>query len=122
MKPCRVVRWLAGLPLLSLMAPGAAGCQGVDIEECEVTRAVDRFVLALPAEPADAFKVERCRVDVDACPALCLRDFEVSDGGFLVEAEECNVKFFADHVTVTFRYRDSSCPFPGGEAEEGQAR
>lgn len=126
MKLRRAFRLLAGLPLLSLVALSAAACDGVSIEECDITRKVDRFVVRLPAEPSDALKVERCRVDVEACTALCLRDFEVSGGGFIAEAEACEVRFFDDHVVVAVSSKQSRCDDPDGAlgvaAEKEQAR
>lgn len=117
MKLGRSLRRLAGLPWLSLWAPPlallalAVGCDGNLGDECDVTRATKTFVVELPAPPVDALKVDRCRLDAEACTALCLKEFEVSDGTFLADVEECKVVFFDDHVYVAFRYRRAECDF-----------
>jgi hypothetical protein len=101
---------IAGLPAT------AAGCvEAVIDNDCVDT--VDRtFHVATPAqEAALQFSIDRCRVDVSACPDLCQKAMAANN--IPQTASRCSVEFFEAGVDVHVSYEvfddDSGCPIEG---------
>jgi hypothetical protein len=99
---------LAGLPV-------AMGACFVDEPDCYET--VQRSLTAMiPADPQLQMRIDSCRVDVDACNALCTlalaRAREPAPQSF-----RCDVEFLGDVVSMVVSYDvptgDPSCPVEG---------
>ncbi len=70
--PCR--RVLNRILAVALFAAGVTGCSGSDTNtgDCAVTHEEKTITTTEPAvDPGLQFKIDTCRVDADACPALC---------------------------------------------------
>ena len=94
--------------------PAGAGLAGCDDDVC-----VDTFhrtwTLQVPADPPLQLRIEACRLDVDACYALCEMAMERAGIGDAPTA--CDVDFVGDHVDVAVAWERGtshpSCPVPG---------
>ncbi|HWO22165.1 MAG TPA: hypothetical protein VNO30_25555 [Kofleriaceae bacterium] len=112
---------IAGLPATT------AGCVEAVIDtDCIDT--VDRtFHLETPADPPLELKINRCRVDVDACNDLCAETLERNN--ILHTPTSCTVDFMGEaNLDVNVSYETSSgedgCPIegrrPAGLVEPGR--
>ena len=110
--------------LLALSSTGCliddlVGAKGVDNNnDCET-----RFTRRLRVEPKDAslkLKLESCRIDIDACPALCnLALLRVGEPGGV--SESCNVNFTDSSAIlyVTYAKDNGQCAFADDLAAGG---
>jgi hypothetical protein len=99
---------LVGLPA------SQAGC-GVLDEGCYETHARTLDV-DTPADPEMQFRIDRCRVDVDTCPALCALAMERAN--LYASPDTCEVTFGASSVRLDVRWEDydgggADCPVDG---------
>lgn len=97
--------------------PLSAGCGDGDPSSCEST-----VSKRLEVEPVDAplrFHLERCRLDVDACPELC--QVALSRIGLQHTVKSCTVGFVGEAALLdveytVFHFDDHNCffdqPFP----------
>jgi len=106
--------------VLAGIAISLAGCTDAS-EPASCTRpAQHTFSITTPADPAVQFCVEGCRVDVDACDALCTVAFERGgvDVGRLAGITSCTVEFRGAAVSVKVGYDvyadQQLCPVAGG--------
>ena len=83
--------------------------------ECVTNRTHDT-TLTTPADPPTQFRIDRCRVDVDACPDLC--EITMEHDMLSGTQTKCSVKFHDNgnvDVEVGFQQQvgSPSCPEPG---------
>jgi len=100
---------LAGLPV------SMAGCVDGGSSEC-VEIAHHTFELETPAaDPPLQFQIDRCRVDVDACNALCAMALSRSDlNGWLTACEvELRPGVVSAKVTYGISHDHPGCPVEG---------
>src|SRR5512138_2830778 len=90
------------LLLLGAVLPASAACGDSGGGDCSGTAVEKKLTVTTPADPPLQLKVDSCRVDVDACPALCTMAMERTQIGYPVET--CTVGFTADEVVMTVRY------------------
>ncbi len=108
LQPCRDVRIFLYLLLVSTTA-----CSAQDVllgKDCTSTQD-QSFDLQNPDTPT-AFKIESCRVDADACRALC--SYVLSQKQIASEASACDVSFdgAVTHVTASYEVFNGgpNCP------------
>lgn len=97
------------------VVPLSAAC-GNDHDDCSPTAVSKRLEVEVPADPALQLRVDSCRVDADACPALCeLALQRVNVGSFGVNS--CRVGFAGDVVLMDVDYtqQDPNCFFGGDD-------
>ena len=104
-------------PLFLLLAT-LAGCDSHD--DCSSEPVEKRLTIETPTDPALDLRVESCRVDVDACPALCELALErVKLGTFGVNS--CKVGFAGAVVLMDVNYTPTNpnCFFGEDFAQPG---
>lgn len=103
---------LAGLAVSLASCADGAGDRCTDPAE-------QTFKLETPADPPLQFRIDGCRVDVDACDALCALALDRAglNDGHTAGITSCNVEFRADAVSVKVGYdvirNQSLCPVDG---------
>ena len=70
--------------------------------DCEGTSVEKKLTVDTPADPSLQLKVDSCRVDVDACPALC--QLAMKRVSIDYNPDSCDVGFAGDTVHMTVRY------------------
>jgi len=110
-----------GVLLLFGVVPLSAGC-GNNYDDCSGTPVEKKMTVETPADPPLQLKVESCRVDVDACPALCAEAMLRAHINY--SPDSCDVGFAGDTVHMHVRYTsydnnncffaDDVAPQPGG--------
>jgi hypothetical protein len=104
---------LAGLAVSLASCAEGAGDRCTDPAE-------QTFKLETPADPPLQFRIDGCRVDVDACGVLCALAFDRAglNDGDTAGITSCEVEFRADAVSVKVGYNvirnRQLCPLDGG--------
>lgn len=107
----------------SLVTALAGLVAGVTLAACACTATEHQtLTVSTPADPAMQFRVDSCRADPDACPALC--SLALERAGFMGSVDSCDVSFAGTTVTldVAFEVDDHGfgCPSaPGPAARTG---
>jgi hypothetical protein len=97
-----------GLILLLAVPLSACGSS----YDCDGTPVDKQLTIATPADPPLQLRVESCRVDIDACPALCSLAMERAQIHY--SPESCEVGFAGDTVRMKVHYTsydNSNCFF-----------
>ncbi|MBA2541224.1 MAG: hypothetical protein H0V17_16400 [Deltaproteobacteria bacterium] len=93
--------------ILVLAVPWLAACDDSDDFDCSGSQVQKRLEVETPSDPAMEFKIASCKVDVDACPALCTLALErIGIGAFGVTT--CTVGFAGDTVLMDVDYTVSN--------------
>lgn len=102
---------VAGLPL----ATGGCVDQLLGTDHC-YERFETRLTVMTPADPPMQFRIDRCRIDVDACRELCALAMERANEG-APPHYACDVEFRGDVVSMVVSYEISkggfNCPVEG---------
>ncbi len=108
------------LLLVVAVLPASAAC-GESYDDCSGTQVEKRVTVTTPADPPLQLKVDSCRVDVDACPALCAMAMSRVQANTPVDfpIDSCTVGFAADEVIMQVRYTNygDNCFFGDDVAE-----
>jgi hypothetical protein len=98
---------VAGIPVM------AAGCVEAVIDDDCVDTVERSYELSTPAPPALQLKIDRCRIDVDACTDLCREAMELNNVP-MTAPTACKVVFLDStvHVDVSFEVSSDGedCP------------
>lgn len=89
------------LLFVAAVLPATAACDDSN-GDCSGTQVEKKLTVTTPADPPLQLKVDSCRVDVDACPALCALAMQRTQIGYPVDT--CSVGFTADEVVMNVRY------------------
>lgn len=106
----------------SVVTALALAATGVTVGACACTDTEhETFTVATPADPAMQFRIDSCRVDSGACPALCALALERA--GFMGNVDDCQVSFAAAQVTldVTYEVDDHGFGCPAAPAPTARA-
>lgn len=105
----RLHRWCVCLVLLAVPLSACDGDE--DSQSCELT--VSKRLEVEPADPPLEFHLDRCRIDVDACPELCQLALSRIDLEYRVKS--CDVGFVGEVALLDVEYTvpnpNSNCFF-----------
>ena len=104
------------LPILALLLVTACGTEDVLIGK-DCTSSEDQSWDLDNPDMATAFKIESCRVDADACTALCTFIMQTNQVVSNAGATSCDVTFEGAITHVTAQY-DVSNGGPGCSSEQ----
>src|SRR5262245_8095635 len=98
--------------LFALIALPACGDH---YEDCSGHSVEKKLTVDLPTDPSLQLKVDSCRVDVDACPALCAMALQRTQIDYTPDT--CTVGFAGDEVIMKVVYTayTSECQFVGDD-------
>ena len=109
--PLQLCRSVRSLTLVIALAGSACGASDVLIgKDCTSTEDQTWDVTA-PDAPTE-FKIDQCRVDVDACPPLCTYMMSVKQVNSNAGATACDVEFegATTHIKATYDVNNTDVP------------
>ncbi len=103
---------------LPLLAASSGAC-GDSSNNCSGTPTEKQLTVETPTDPSLQLKVDSCRVDVDACPALCAMAMQRTQITF--PPDSCTVGFEGEavHMKVLYTAYAGNCFFGDGVATPG---